>query len=350
MQKLEKKDLPEQVVARMLAGELAERGLRRAQLLRRKLHAALELRGCVRDVVGGALERRDVASPRAVRPGRRGVESGEGLDVLDEQLQARPRQRGKPHVGQAVDFQTSRRVARQVYLVEHHRDGDVATQRGARRGRRLRFAGGDVGDPEHAVGGAGLVAGPAHAFDLDGVGCVAHSGRVDDRERETVERDPLPQRVARGPRNLGHDRGVVTRERVEQARLARVRRPGDRQIEPVAQHGAVLRFGEEGAQRGLEALEVAAQRADGSGVDLLVGEVEPRLERDARRRQRRLRLGDARGEPPAQRAQRGSRGSARAAADEMRSATASACARSSLSFRNARFVNSPGSAGRAPAA
>ena len=189
----------------------------------------------------------------------------------------------------------------------------------------------------------------AQSLVLDRIVRVAEARRIDDRDGQTVEREMLAERIARRARNVRHDRGVVTRQPIQKTRLARVRRPRDRHGESVAQHGARAR----GACECVE-LAPAARRAQ-------------RRTRRSRRtrisssgksshasiRTRRCVSACCSSGDGAENSPSSERSAARAAATEplaTRSAMASACTRSILSFRNARSVNSPGSAGRAPSA
>ena len=71
-------------------------------------------------------------------------------------------------------------------------------------------------------------------FALDGILGFAQTRGIDDRDRQTIERQVLAQRIARRARNLGDNRSVVAGEAVQQARLAGIRRTGDGDAQTVA--------------------------------------------------------------------------------------------------------------------
>src|SRR5262249_5208070 len=106
-----REDLAEQVVARELARELAERRLRAAKLLGGELERRVELVARRDEPASRALERREVSAARAERPGRARVVAGERVQVRDQRVEALAGQRrdredrdvGAPHRGAVVD-------------------------------------------------------------------------------------------------------------------------------------------------------------------------------------------------------------------------------------------------------
>ena len=69
-------------------------------------------------------------------------------------------------------------------------------------------------------------------------GALAQAGGVDQRHRHAVDVDALGQQIARRAGHLGDDRARGAGERVEEARLARVRPADDDHRQPFANHPA----------------------------------------------------------------------------------------------------------------
>src|SRR5438045_7756006 len=70
------------------------------------------------------------------------------------------------------------------------------------------------------------------AFDseqLDAVLALTNAGRIDKTDRNTVQRSRFRNRVASSPGNVRHDRSILLDETIEQAALADIRTPDDRQ-------------------------------------------------------------------------------------------------------------------------
>jgi hypothetical protein len=76
------------------------------------------------------------------------------------------------------------------------------------------------------------------AFGFDRVARIANAGRVDERQREAIDVDPLRHEVSRGPRDLGDDRPGGAGKRVEQARFAGIGSPDDDDGAAFAHHAA----------------------------------------------------------------------------------------------------------------
>ena len=160
-------------------------------------------------------------------------------------------------------------------------------------------------------------------------------------QRNAVDFDLALDGVARGAGDRRDDRDLVARELVEEARLADVGRPDQHDGEPVAQQRPLPR-----ARRArcascariaasLPWASAARRKSMSSSGKSSVASVNMRSSISASVSARISR----------ENAPERLRAAARAAvavAASMRSATLSACARSSLPFRNARCVNSPG--------
>ncbi len=210
-----------------------------------------------------------------------------------------------------------RGVIHEIHLVTQQRERRVTEvcARGRERGvERLAH----VDDPEHTIRTTRFEPRAAQSLLLDRIGRFAETRRIDDRDGQTVEREMLAERIARRARNIGHDRGVVTRQPVQKARLARVRRPRDRHGESIAEHRARSR----GA---CERREIGQQRVERSGAlvarveaNFLVRKVEPRFDLHAQLRERRLQRRHLRRELAVERAQRGARRGDGSTRDEVR--------------------------------
>src|SRR2546423_954438 len=82
---------------------------------------------------------------------------------------------------------------------------------------------------------------PPHALLLDRVLAVAHAGGIQQRDRIPAQIEMHLDHVARGAGVRRHDRGLASRQPIEQARLAGIWRPGDGDREPLTQPLAAMR-------------------------------------------------------------------------------------------------------------
>jgi hypothetical protein len=181
-------------------------------------------------------------------------------------------------------------------------------------------------------------------FDL--VAPFAQAGGVDQGQLDAVHPHRLAQQVAGGAGDVGDDGALAAGQRVQQRALAGVGRSGDHRMQAVAQ--ARPRLGRASS----------ASRSHGPRPVASAARAPPRVCRWVRRRNRsRPRHAPAapaarRPAPPhaarTRRRARAARRARRASDAAIRSATASAWARSSVPLRNARSLNSPGRAARAP--
>jgi hypothetical protein len=202
---------------------------------------------------------------------------------------------------------------------------------------------------EHRVGVADGLPAAADADALDlvaGLVVAAQAGGVDHVQRHAFDLDRLADAVARGAGDRRDDGQLGPGQRVQQRALADVGLAGQHHAQAFAQQRALARARQRGQHGLLDGVELAAGVGLLEEVDLLLGEVERGLDQHAQPHDalgQRVHLGEKTpaSERPAERA-------AASVLASMRSATASAWARSSLSLRKARCVNSPGSARRAP--
>ncbi len=267
-----------------------------------------------------------MAPPSAERAGSRSVVAGDRVQVRDQRVDAGTGQRrDREHrnastggdaglAGLAACLSEARPVGirlrghtrREVELVAQHRErrvAEVCARRGERGVERLAH----VDDPEHAIRPAGLEPRATQSLPLDRVDGFAEPRRIDDGYRQAVEREMLAERIARRARDVGDDRRIVTREPVQQARLARVRRTRDRDAEPVAQHRARARRARERREIGEQRVDRGGAFAAGVEANLLVRKVEPRFDLHAQMRECRLQSRHLRRELAVERAQRGAR-------------------------------------------
>ena len=186
----------------------------------------------------------------------------------------------------------------------------------------------------------------AHVRSMPSVSIGSSVGRkpggVDDRQRNAADLDLRLHGVARRPGDRRDDRHRVARQLVEQARLADVGPADEHDGEALAQQRALLRPRQHpGHLRARSPRPCRARRRRaGTRRPRRESRASPRCTSAARSARRPARGSRARTRRTRLRA------AARAAvavAASMRSATLSACARSSLPLRNARCVNSPGS-------
>ena len=100
-------------------------------------------------------------------------------------------------------------------------------------------------------------------------------------QRDALDLNRLAHRVARRPGNGRHDGQVLPGEAVEQARLADVRLAGENDVQSGAQQAALLRPLERVRERRTQPLEPTARISTVERVDLLLREVERRLDERA---------------------------------------------------------------------
>ena len=112
---------------------------------------------------------------------------------------------------------------RQVRLVQHHHTGALADSGG--NGRVLRrWASSAVEHQQQHVGAADLRTATLYPEPLYGiVRPLGNSGRINERDGDTVQVEGLRQDIAGGAGNRRHDGAVGFEQRIEQARLAGVR-------------------------------------------------------------------------------------------------------------------------------
>ena len=179
------------------------------------------------------------------------------------------------------------------------------------------------------------------------IGALAQPGRVGEHDRIAGEVDRDLDHVARRAGDRRGDRRLAPRELVQQARLAGVRRPDDRDRDAVAQPLAAMPVGQMRARSRRPAqrcpprpcASISGGRSS-SGKSIAASRCARR--RSSRSPQPRYSA------PSAPSSWRNAWRRCASVSAAARSATASAWVRSSLPLRKARRVNSPGSARRSP--
>src|SRR5664280_1746830 len=172
--------------------------------------------------------------------------------------------------------------------------------------------------------------------------CIRDSNKPDTMR---AERDRLLQVVASGAGFGAHEGALAPEEAVEQAALAGVGFAEDHGLHALAEHPAVAIRGPEAADAGREVRQSGRERRAVVRGQILVRKIDGGLD-----------AGEQVDQPRDQLLQPAAQGAAelqvggRSLRAPIRSATASAWLRSIRPLRNARFVNSPGSAGRHPRA
>ena len=73
-----------------------------------------------------------------------------------------------------------------------------------------------IGDEHHHISGAQGFLTARDPQLLDGVIRAADSGRVQQRDRNTLQNDLALQQVASGPRQVGHNRPLTPTQTIEQ--------------------------------------------------------------------------------------------------------------------------------------
>ena len=174
-----------------------------------------------------------------------------------------------------------------------------------------------VHDVEHEVRAAHLHARAPQALDLDHVVGVAQARGVHDVDRQAVDVDPLAQQVARRARDLGDDRRVVARERVQQGRLAGVRPARDHDVQPVAQRPALARRVRDRREALADLGEPVAHFLRLEELRVLVRKVDRRLDVGAQLHHAQRERPDLARELAGQRAQRRARRLGRSRGDEV---------------------------------
>ena len=215
--------------------------------------------------------------------------------------------------------------------------------------RPPRAAGLRVARIEHHQGEVGALqfgARAAHAFALDRIAALAQAGGVDQGQFQPVEAHGFAQQVAGGAGDVGDDGAFAAGQRIQQRTLAGVGRAHDHRMQAVAQAAAAFGIGAAAAPAPQRVTKPLRTCAPPSVSMRFVGEIDRRLHMHA---QADKLVGDA-SHAAREHAVERAPGRARRArvAAAIRSAMASAWARSSLPLRKARSVNSPGRARRAP--
>ena len=347
-------DRAEQVVGAERAGDLAERRVAEPQAPRRTTRA----RGCPASACAAARSRWARVRCKACTWRARAMKRSSGAACQPANSSRRRRSVSRPW---PVNAETTRpssidALRPRIDLVEDVQEAPVGAEprRQARsrspprrrrsRSRRPR----QVVQEDDRVGALDLGPAARDADALDFVGAFAQAGGVDDVDRHALDLDRLADLVARRAGRRRDDRQLGAGERVEERALADVRLAGEDDLDAVAQQGALARARE----YRVDALRAAAP--GGRSRRRLRGNRFPRPESRASPRPG----GAARSSVAAsasisfENAPSSERAAERAAASvlaSIKSATASACARSSLSLRKARSVNSPGRAMRKPA-
>ena len=148
------------------------------------------------------------------------------------------------------------------------------------------------------------------AFLLHDIRRVANAGRIDQRQRQPADVGPLGQQVARRARDRRDDGAVGVQQRVEQARLADVRRADDRHGAPSRTSRPRSACASSASMRAITPAIASPRFLRRHEVIALVREIERRLEprddveqiafdRRDRRRQRALRVDRTRPAPAA---------------------------------------------------
>jgi hypothetical protein len=120
--------------------------------------------------------------------------------------------------------------------------------------------------------------GPRHALLLDGIDRLTHAGGIDQRQREAADVCTLGQQIPRGSGNGGHNRAIGVQQRVEQARLADVRRADNRHLRAFANQAPAGRLRKQAVDSSVEAREHVARLLRRDEVIALVGKIKRRFE------------------------------------------------------------------------
>ena len=140
----------------------------------------------------------------------------------------------------------SRRLAAQIHLVPDPQNRLVGRQ--SRRdlgitpiGQRL---GAIPGHPElhDHIGAHHLLPGALDADALDLIIGRTQPCGIHHHQRHAINLQGLRNPVTRGARHRGHDCHLIARQRIEQARLANIRRTGQHHMQAFAQQGALARL------------------------------------------------------------------------------------------------------------
>ena len=140
-----------------------------------------------------------------------------------------------------------------------------------------------------------------NAFLFDDIRRLANARRIDQRQRETADVGLLGQQIARRAGNRGDDRAIRVEQRVEQARLADIRRADDRHRRALANKPAARGLRQQRIDARDDARRSRARFLRRDEVIALVRKIQRRLElrddveqlllnRGNRRRQRAFEL------------------------------------------------------------
>ena len=245
-----REDAAQEILAGELAGDLIQRLLRAAQLLRHQLTGAPlgELPGGLLERGAGAQQRLEMAGARADRPTLDGLVADAALQVRAQLLDPGAGERGDVQARRSWlmgkiaggDFSDISFVAGrqrrdfgalrlgEIALVENERHRHLLGEARAllTPGGPGRIRGG-VDHEQHALGARDLGACAPHALLLDRIAPQAQAGCIEHVQRHAVDRNPLAHHVAGGAGNRGHDGRLVARQAIQQARLAGIGAAGE---------------------------------------------------------------------------------------------------------------------------
>ncbi len=254
-------------------------------------------------------QRIDVPRACGERAFRRGMKADAVLEVLAQAIKARARPRAQVDTRRAALPRLNlHRIATAIDLVEHERERNLGRhmlQVVLDGSHRLRI--GRIDDEQHAVRARDFVTGTPDAFGFHLVRRFAQACGVQDVQRQAVDRDAFTQHVTRRAGRRGDDRGIVTGQSIQQARLAGIRsaRNDDRQAvtQQCALAGGFRKLGESLPH----VLHALTERTVRQEVDFFLGKIDGRLDPEPQQQHGLGEFVHARGELALQRAQRRAR-------------------------------------------
>lgn len=123
-----------------------------------------------------------------------------------------------------------------------------------------------------------LADGALDALGFDEVIGFAHTGGIDEAERDVVEVDDFLDRIAGGSGDVGDDGAVESEETVKQRGFSDIRLSENDRADTFAENAALIGGGEEGVDGGKDGFDPCAELEGGLRIDVLVGKIDPCLE------------------------------------------------------------------------
>ncbi len=135
--------------------------------------------------------------------------------------------------------------------------------------------GGSIKDPEDDFRSGQRIAAaldPHTFYDIRGM--FANSRRINEIDRHTADGGRLPQSIACGSGNGGHNGAVISQKRIQQTRFSHIRRTGDHQFDAIPENRSRTLRGKQLPELPAYSGELTDQLFRGLPVQIFLGEVQ----------------------------------------------------------------------------